>query len=67
MMQTPKILLIIIVFSCNASENRQSDSGIIQEYVIDEVDLVPEGIAYSKKNNAFYLTSIGKSIIRVSG
>lgn len=32
-------------------------------YVIEELDLVPEGITYSEKTNAFYLTSIGKSKI----
>lgn len=35
-------------------------------YTLQEKDLVPEGIAYSKKENAFFLTSIAKSkIIRV--
>lgn len=36
---------------------------IQQEYILDEIDLVPEGIAYSKNKNAFYLTSIAKSKI----
>ncbi|MFS4447039.1 SMP-30/gluconolactonase/LRE family protein [Maribacter sp. 2307UL18-2] len=38
-------------------------SKIPSSYVLDEKDLVPEGIAYSKKNNAFYLTSVAKSKI----
>ncbi|MFK7814669.1 MAG: SMP-30/gluconolactonase/LRE family protein [Maribacter sp.] len=33
------------------------------EYVLDEKDLVPEGIAYSSKTDAFYLTSVTKSKI----
>jgi len=33
------------------------------EYVLDEKDLVPEGIAYSEKKDAFYLTSVTKSKI----
>jgi len=32
-------------------------------YVLDEKDLVPEGIAYSAKKDAFYLTSVTKSKI----
>ncbi len=32
-------------------------------YVLDEVDLVPEGIAYSPTTQLFYLTSIAKSKI----
>lgn len=33
------------------------------EYVLDEKDLVPEGIAYSTQKDAFYLTSVTKSKI----
>ncbi len=36
---------------------------IPQEYVIDEKDFVPEGIAYSKLTDAYYLTSVAKSKI----
>lgn len=32
-------------------------------YVLEEVDLVPEGIAYSEKEQKFYLTSVAKSKI----
>ncbi len=46
------ILVVLLIFSCN--------SRIKKEYLINEKDLVPEGIAYSKKNDVFYLTSVGK-------
>jgi len=32
-------------------------------YLIDELDLVPEGIDFSKKHNSFYLSSVAKSKI----
>lgn len=36
------------------------------QYVLDEKDLVPEGIAYSEAEDAFYLSSVTKSkIVRV--
>ena len=34
-----------------------------KEYILDEKDLVPEGIAYSENKDAFYLTSVAKSKI----
>ncbi len=33
------------------------------EYILEEKDLVPEGIAYSKTKDRFYLTSVAKSKI----
>lgn len=36
---------------------------VIDTYVLDEKDLVPEGIAYSIKKDVFYLTSVAKSKI----
>ncbi len=38
-----------------------------KDFVLDEIDLVPEGIAYSEKDKLLYVTSIAKSkIITVS-
>lgn len=51
------------ILSCKSKTNQIEDNPIIQEYIIDERDLVPEGIAYSEINDIFYLTSIGKSKI----
>ena len=51
-----------MLFGCNL-KSAQKDSRIVDEYILDEKDLVPEGIAYSKKNDAFYLTSVAKSKI----
>ncbi|NAS11528.1 SMP-30/gluconolactonase/LRE family protein [Poritiphilus flavus] len=34
-----------------------------QEYLLDELDLVPEGIAYDSRQNKLFLTSIAKSKI----
>jgi len=47
--------VLFVVFAC-ATKPRT-------EYVLDEKDLVPEGIAYSAKKDAFYLTSVTKSKI----
>ena len=47
----------LLVISCN---------NIANEYILNEKDLVPEGIDYSIKNHAVYLTSVAKSkIIKV--
>lgn len=51
------ISVILFAVSCQTPEPT--------EYILNEIDLVPEGIAYSKNNNAFYLTSITKSKIIV--
>jgi len=51
------ILLSLLTLGCT--------SRAPNEYVLDEKDLVPEGIAYSKKKDAFYLTSVTKSKIVV--
>ncbi|WP_268846182.1 SMP-30/gluconolactonase/LRE family protein [Flavobacterium aestivum] len=48
-------LILLILFGCNTKTHR--------EYILDEKDLVPEGIAYSKTKDVFYLTSIAKSKI----
>jgi DNA-binding beta-propeller fold protein YncE len=45
--------IFILAQSCN-------DPGKRSSYILDEPDLVPEGIAYSETNNKFYLTSIAK-------
>lgn len=47
--------LLSLLFSCSSKEPSR--------YVLDEKDLVPEGIAYSAKRDAFYLTSVMKSKI----
>ncbi|WP_299529998.1 SMP-30/gluconolactonase/LRE family protein [Ulvibacterium sp.] len=49
------IATLILILGC--------DSRTMSEYVLDERGLVPEGIAYSKKKDAFYLTSVAKSKI----
>ncbi|OFX88873.1 MAG: hypothetical protein A2W99_05260 [Bacteroidetes bacterium GWF2_33_16] len=51
------IIILFFIISCQQSQPT--------EYVLDEIDLVPEGIAYSQKMKAFYLTSITKSKIIV--
>lgn len=55
---------IVLILSCGAPE-------VPTEYIIAEKDFVPEGIAYSKTTDAFYLTSVAKSKIlkvdRISG
>ncbi len=46
---------MLLILGCN--------SRTLTEYILYEKDLVPEGIAYSKKKDAFYLTSVAKSKI----
>lgn len=57
MKKAKTIILLLFLVACT--------SEIPTEYVLDEKDLVPEGIAYSKKKDAFYLTSVTKSKIIV--
>ncbi len=63
MKYTPTLLLIICIVACTSKAP--------SEYILDEKDLVPEGIAYSAMKDAFYLTSVTKSKIitvdRMSG
>lgn len=49
------IIFILLILGCN--------SRTLTEYVLNEKDLVPEGIDYSKKKDAFYVTSVAKSKI----
>ncbi|TMM56812.1 hypothetical protein FEE95_09940 [Maribacter algarum] len=49
------ILVFLFLLACNHKAP--------YEYVLDEKDLVPEGITYSAKIDAFYLTSVTKSKI----
>lgn len=49
------LLLLLLLLGCI--------SNIPNEYLLDEKDLVPEGIAYSEKKDVFYLTSVTKSKI----
>lgn len=49
------LIVLIVLLSCTTKPRT--------EYVLDEKDLVPEGIAYSAKTDAFYLTSVTKSKI----
>ena len=49
------IFSVLILSGCNTK--------FPSEYVLEEKELVPEGIAYSKKNDALYLTSVAKSKI----
>ena len=49
------LLVPLLLFACTSKTP--------VEYVLDEKDLVPEGIAYSEKKDAFYLTSVAKSKI----
>lgn len=49
------LLTILILFGCKTKIDR--------EYILDEKDLVPEGIAYSETRDVFFLTSIAKSKI----
>lgn len=46
---------MILFLSCHTNPPK--------EYLIDELDLVPEGIAYSKEKDLFYVTSVAKSKI----
>lgn len=55
MKYTPTLFLLIFILACTSKAPT--------EYVLAEKDLVPEGIAYSAKNDAFYLTSVTKSKI----
>lgn len=62
--------LIIIIFTsaCKQAEDpaQGSPAPSVQypsEYVLDEIELVPEGIAYSTSTKKFYLTSVAKSKI----
>ncbi len=54
-MKSIKTILLLLILACN--------SEIPTEYVLEEKDLVPEGIAYSTNKDAFYLTSVTKSKI----
>ena len=59
------ILLVFLLLGCN-SKIPHKNSKSINEIILDEKDLVPEGIAYSENEDAFYLTSVGLSkIIKV--
>ena len=49
------IPLILLLLACGTKTPTR--------YILDEKDLVPEGIAYSTKKDAFYLTSVAKSKI----
>jgi len=49
------ILLLLLIFGCTSKTPN--------EFVLNEKDLVPEGIAYSEKKDAFYVTSVTKSKI----
>ncbi len=49
------IALAIILLGCDKKNP--------SEYILEEKDLVPEGIAYSKNKDVFYLTSVTKSKI----
>lgn len=49
------LLSVLILFGCSKNTS--------DEYILEEKDLVPEGIAYSKNKDAFYLTSLAKSKI----
>lgn len=57
------VSLLIVCLGCTSKTPKR--------YVLDEKDLVPEGIAYSVTADAFYLTSVAKSKIikvdRISG
>lgn len=48
-------LILLTLFGC--------ETKMPKEYIVDEKDLVPEGIAYSRTRDAFFLTSIAKSKI----
>ncbi len=62
-------LLCLLLAVCQTQPDKASN--LPREYILDELDLVPEGIAYSQQTDAFYLTSVSKSKIvkvdRVSG
>ncbi len=51
------LVVIMVLLSACSGENDRS------YYILDETDLVPEGIAYSEAGERFYLTSLGKSKI----
>jgi sugar lactone lactonase YvrE len=57
------IAALVLFMGCKQSDRT--------EYIVAEKDLIPEGIAYSKSTDSFYLTSIYKSKIieidRVTG
>ena len=52
------LLIIITVFLGGCKEDSKRSF-----YILEETDLVPEGIAYSEAGERFYLTSLGKSKI----
>lgn len=49
------IVPLLFIFGCTVRTPN--------EYILNERDLVPEGIAYSKDKDVFYLTSVAKSKI----
>ena len=57
-MKKIKLLIVIMVLlsACSSDPERSY-------YILDETELVPEGIAYSAAAEKFYLTSLGKSKI----
>ena len=56
------ILLVFLLLGCN-SKISHKNSKSISDIILEEKDLVPEGIDYSEKKDAFYLSSVGLSKI----
>jgi len=58
------LFLSVIIISCNpGSEQKQSNTGEGKSeiaFVVDEIDLIPEGIAYDSKTRRFFLSSKNK-------
>ena len=54
------LLLLFLVISCQSPEKV---SGVLRTYTLEELSLVPEGIDYSKVNDAYYLSSVTSSKI----
>ena len=50
------VVIMLLLSACSGESDRSY-------YILDETDLVPEGIAYSEAGERFYLTSLGKSKI----
>ncbi len=54
------VLVTCLFFSC------KQDSGYKIAFIVNEKDLIPEGITYSEQTNSFYLSSIlKKKIIKI--
>lgn len=68
-----RILVLIFVAAmavaagCSDSSDTTTAPSLLQRYVLSSEDSVPEGIAYDRRDSAFYVTSLqGASIVRIA-